>query len=87
MQVIEVNAGFIGLFIACAALVFCILIGIFYAHETSKKIARMKKREESKISYLQEMEKIHIADAKKQAYQLGYETGYAKAQRESRKVG
>ena len=79
MQVVEVNASFVGMMISCFAVVGCILVGIFYGHETRKKMDRLKYREDIKYKSALKMSEYEAKQAHAKGYESGFELGYQQA--------
>lgn len=79
MQVVEVNASFVSMIVACMAVIGCILVGIFYGYETKKKFEKMKRHEEIKLKSAYKMGEYEARKAEEKGYNSGYEMGYQQA--------
>jgi hypothetical protein len=79
MQVIEVNASFVGMMISCFAVFGCILVGIIMGIETQKRNDQLRRRHAIRIKYINEMAKCDIEKAKNDGYSSGFEVGYQQA--------
>lgn len=79
MQVIEVNASFVGMMISCFAVFGCILVGIIMGIETKKRNDQLRRRYEIKLKYANEMAKCDVEKAKNDGYSSGFEVGYQQA--------
>ena len=79
MQVVEVNASFIGMMISCFAIIGCILIGIFYGVQSRKRIEEIRRRKDIEIKGLKGMIDFEIKKAESKGYESGFEVGYQQA--------
>lgn len=79
MQVVEVNASFIGVMISCFAVIGCIVTGIFLGISVKKRIEEIKRRYEIRLKSAHDMTDYEVRKAENKGYESGFEVGYQQA--------
>ena len=79
MQVVEVNASFIGMMISAFAIIGCIVTGIMLGISFRKRLEELKRRYEIRLKSAHDLTDYEIRKAEAKGFDNGFEVGYQQA--------